>query len=108
MVLDILKQAVLGKRCLIGRYNGVERHFAPHAIGFTGDGTPAAFVYQYGGETTSRLPMRGEWRCFLLHDLADLRPSDHRWRTAPNYSLSRQTCLADIVFAVAEGPATSL
>jgi hypothetical protein len=108
MILETLKRAILGKRCVTGRHKGSERHFAPHAVGFTADGTPAAFVYQYGGETSSHLPPQGDWRCFLVHDLADLRPNDHRWRTAPNYSLSRQTCLADIVVAVAEGPATSL
>ena len=108
MILETLKQAILGKRCIIGLHKGSQRHFAPHAIGFTADGTPAAFVYQYGGETTSRLPPQGEWRCFLLHDLTDLRLNNHRWRTASNYSLSRQNCLADIVFAVAEGPSTSL
>ena len=59
MMLEIFKQAILDKRCLTGRHKDTERHFAPHAIGFKSDGTPAAFVFQYAGRTTSRLPPHG-------------------------------------------------
>lgn len=107
MMLEIFKHAILDKRCLTGRHKGTERHFAPHAIGFKSDGTPAIFVFQYAGRTTTRLPPRGEWRCFDLADLSHLRVNNHRWRSAPNYSLSRQTCLAKVVLAVPEGAISS-
>jgi hypothetical protein len=42
MMLEIFKQALLDKRCLTGRHKATERHFAPHAIGFTPDGRPSA------------------------------------------------------------------
>lgn len=107
MTLEILEQAIRSRRCVTGRHKATERHFAPHAIGFKSDGVPAAFVFQYAGRTTSRLPPRGEWRCFDLADLSHLRVNNHRWRSSPNYSLSRQACLANIVLAVPEGATSS-
>ncbi|WIM14444.1 hypothetical protein [Enhydrobacter sp.] len=107
MTLEILEQAIRERRCVTGRHKDGERHFAPHAIGFKADGTPAAFVFQYGGETSSRLPPRGEWRCLDLPDLSDLRLNDDRWRTFSNYSLARQTCLAEIALSVPERPTSS-
>ncbi len=107
MTLEILEQAIRERRCVTGHYGGSERHFAPHAIGFKSDGTPAAFVFQYGGDTASQLPPTGQWRCLHLLDLSDLRLNDHRWRTSSNYSLARQTCLAEIALSLPERPTSS-
>ena len=102
MNLEILHEAIRNRRCLTARYRGNRRHFAPYALGYTSHQVPAAFVFQYGGATTSRLPPRGEWRCFHLRDLSDLRLNGDRWRTPSNYSLPRQTCLAEILLHVPE------
>jgi hypothetical protein len=93
---DVLSAAIQDKQCLTGLYDGVVRHFAPHALGTKSDGTPAVFVFQYAGETTTGLPSGGEWRCFDLDRLSHLRLNEHRWRSRSNYSLKRQTCLAMI------------
>ena len=93
---DVLSAAIREKQCLTGLYEGVVRHFAPHALGATSDGTPAVFVFQYAGETTTGLPSGGEWRCFLLDRLSHMRRNEHRWRSRSNYSLKRQSCLATI------------
>lgn len=102
MILDLFEQAIQDRRCLSAHHKGTERRFAPHAVGFTSQGTPAAFVFQYAGETTSRLPFRGEWRCLHFEDLAFVRLNDDEWRTPKNYSLARQTCLAKIALSVPE------
>jgi hypothetical protein len=102
MNLEILHEAIRDRRCLTALHKGRTRHFAPYALGYTSERVPAAFVFQYGGATSSHLPARGEWRCFHLRDLSDLRPNGDRWRTPPNYSLPRQTCLAEVVLNVPE------
>jgi hypothetical protein len=102
MILDLFEQAIKERRCLSAHHRGTNRHFAPHAVGFTSKGIPAAFVYQYAGDTTSRLPFRGEWRCLHFDDLAMVRANDDAWRTPPNYSLERQTCLKQIALSVPE------
>jgi hypothetical protein len=93
---DVLSAAIREKQCLTGLYDGAVRHFAPHALGTTADGTAAVFVFQYAGETTTAIPIGGEWRCFVLDRLSHLRRNEHRWRSRSNYSLKRQTCLAMI------------
>jgi hypothetical protein len=102
MILDLIAQAIREQRCLTGLHKGTERRFAPHAIGFTSKGVPAAFVFQYAGETSSSLPFRGEWRCLHLDDLSHVHENRDRWRSSPNYSLPRQTCLAQIALSVPE------
>ena len=98
---DVLSAAIRDKQCLTGLYDGVVRHFAPHALGTKSDGTPAVFVFQYGGETTTGLPSGGDWRCFDLDRLSHLRCNEHRWRSRSNYSLKRQSCLAIIEVGLA-------
>jgi hypothetical protein len=71
-------------------------------VGFTSKNIPAAFVFQYRGETTSSLPFKGEWRCLHIEDLSHVTENGDRWRTPPNYSLERQTCLEQIALAVPE------
>ena len=93
---DVLSTAIRDKQCLTGLYAGAVRHFAPHALGTTTDGAPAVFVFQYAGETKRGLPIDGEWRCFQLDRLSHLQVNEHRWRSRSNYSLKRQTCLAEI------------
>jgi hypothetical protein len=107
MIIDTLRRAILDKRCLTARYEGSERRFALHALGTTSKGTPAVFVFQYAGATTTSLSRFGEWRCFHLDQLSDVQENADRWRTSHNYSLSRQTCLAEIVLAVPERRSTS-
>ena len=102
MILDLIAQAIRKKRCLTGIHKGTERRFAPHAVGFTGEGVPAAFVFQYGGETTTALPQGGEWRCLHFEDLSHVSENGDRWRSPSNYSVARQTCLKQIALAVPE------
>ena len=100
MILDLLEQAIRGKHCLTALHKGTRRRFAPHAVGFTSRNVPAAFVFQYGGGTTSALPFGGEWRCLHIEDLSHVVRNGDRWRTPPNYSLARQTCLEKVALAV--------
>jgi hypothetical protein len=93
---DVLSAAIRDKQCLTGLYDSAVRHFAPHALGATGGAESAVFVFQYAGETTTGLPVGGEWRCFLLDRLSHLRVNEHRWRSLSNYSLKRQTCLVTV------------
>ena len=102
MIVDVLEKAIREKRCVALVHSGTTRRVAPHAIGFTSKNVPAAFVFQYAGETTSALPFKGQWRCLHIEDLSHVTENGDRWRTPPNYSLSRQTCLKQIALSVPE------
>jgi hypothetical protein len=107
MILDILAQAIREKRCLTGIHKGRKRKFVPHALGFTSRKIPAAFVFQYAGETSSLLPFRGEWRCLHIEDLSHVYENGDPWRSPFNYNLRRQTCLQQVALAVPERPAAT-
>jgi hypothetical protein len=102
MILDLFDKAIREKRCLTAVHKGTTRRVAPHAVGFTSEGVPAAFVFQYAGDTTSNLPFRGEWRCLHLRDVSHASENGDRWRSPSNYSLARQTCLTRIGISVPE------
>jgi hypothetical protein len=100
MIEASIRNAILKQKCLTGIYEGAVRRFAPHALGTTSDGTPGVFAFQYAGASSTSLPPGGEWRCFHLDALSHVLENDDRWHTRPNYSLSRQSCLARIDLAV--------
>jgi hypothetical protein len=101
MIEATLRDAIQERRCLSGLYEGLFRHFAPHALGAGTDDTPHVFVFQYAGESSGGLPRGGDWRCFRVDRLSAVRANGERWRTRSNYSLQRQSCLARIDLAVA-------
>jgi hypothetical protein len=101
MIEATLRYAIQKRCCLSGLYEGLLRHFAPHALGAGTDDTPHVFVFQYAGESSGGLPRGGDWRCFRLDRLSAVRANGERWRTRSNYSLQRQSCLARIDLAVA-------
>jgi hypothetical protein len=35
MIVDLFEQAIHERRCLSAHHRGTDRHFAPHAVGFT-------------------------------------------------------------------------
>jgi len=42
MILDVFEKAIREKRCVTTVHLGTTRRVAPHAVGFTRDGVPAA------------------------------------------------------------------
>jgi hypothetical protein len=100
MIEATLRDAIQEQRCLSGLYEGLLRHFAPHALGASIDDIRHVLVFQYAGESSGGLPPDGDWRCFRVDGLSALRANGERWRTRSNYSLRRQHCLARIDLAV--------
>lgn len=52
-------------------YKGLVREICPHILGHTQQ-KEKALVYQFGGQSSTRLPARGEWRCFDLAEVSDI------------------------------------
>jgi hypothetical protein len=100
MIEATLRDAIRKQRCLSGRYEGLLRHFAPHALGAGIDDIRHVLVFQYAGESSGGLPHSGEWRCFRVDGLSAVRANGERWRTRSNYSLQHQHCLVRIDLAV--------
>ncbi len=97
----LVREAILYHRCLSAVYEGYPRHFSPHALGKSENGETKVFGFQYGGESQHGLPPGGEWRCFALEQLSDLRVNDDRWRSRDNYYGQPYTCVKDIDVEIA-------
>ena len=90
----VLDEAIRTRQPVTGRYDGLVREFCPHALG-SKRGVRHVLVYQFGGESESGLPRRGEWRCLRVDGLRDVAIAPGPWRTAENV-FNPQTCLDDI------------
>ena len=99
----LFKRAILERKLIVCVYQGRRREIAPHILGFK-DKAEKALVYQFGGETNSKLPPGGEWRCFALEAVEAARTMDGEWRTGLTHRVTQQ-CI-DIVNVDVNVPAT--
>jgi hypothetical protein len=93
-----VRAAVIGKRPIRARYQGLDRRFCPHRLGRNREGQIRVLCYQYGGESGSGLQPDGSpanWRCMALEKLSGVELLEDAWRTAPNHSRP-QTCVAEV------------
>ena len=73
-------------------YGGCYREACPHILGYKKLGQEAVFAFQFGGDSTSRLPPQGDWRCFDLAGVTDVQLRDERWHSGTRHTKT-QTCI---------------
>src|SRR5689334_4640354 len=76
--LSLLREAIRTRREVLFLAKGHERRFSPHVLG-TKDGAWRIFGWQSGGGSGSKLRAGGDWRCFAVADLTNLRLGDQPW-----------------------------
>ena len=89
---NLVRHAVIDKCCVTATYRGRLRHFSPHAIGRSDDGSTNVMGFQYGGDSSRPLP---EWRCFHVTDLRGVTRNNDPWRTASDHS-RMNTCVTRV------------
>lgn len=95
---NLIRQAIIEKRCMEATYKGYKRKMCPHTLGKNKAGGEQALFYQYGGGSSSGLSAIGSpdnWRCLRIDDLSDLAIINGEWHTGPNHS-SEQRCVAEV------------
>lgn len=100
-VLDLIVEAIRGKKQVLAIYDGLRREMCPHVVGYK-DGNPHCLFYQFAGESSGTIYPQGDprayqnWRCMDIDKLSNVRLRDGEW-----YSLSwhkrRQTCVDEIL-----------
>ena len=75
----ILREAIRHQRPIVGVAAGLTREFCPHVFGQT-DGEWMVLAWQFGGLSEYGLPEGGQWRCFNVDDLHDLKIRNGEWR----------------------------
>jgi hypothetical protein len=85
-IYRLLWKAIRARKLVACVYDGCFRETCPHILGYTKDGAEALFVFQFGGESTSELPPGGDWRCFELAGMTEVRLCEGRWRSGARHS----------------------
>lgn len=90
----LFRDAVLNEKQVTCVYRGRYRELCPVIIGQT-DGEEKVLAFQFGGESTSRLPRGGEWRCLFLAMVSDARLRDGLWHEGARHE-TEQTCVREV------------
>jgi uncharacterized protein len=98
---SLFHRAILGRRPMTCMYGGHVREICPHVLGHIGD-REKALVYQYGGQSSTKLPPGGEWRCFDLSEVSHITLHDAGpWHTGRGHSQT-QRCVDRVYIDVNE------
>ena len=99
MLPTLLSTAIREKKPVTATYEGHYREFCPHVLGYK-NGELRVFVYQFGG-SSSEGPVSGEWKCFIVANLAGSTIANGPWRTDPIHRHSRsQQCIENVTVQV--------
>ena len=91
-IYQLIWQAIRARKQITCIYEGCHREVCPHILGYKTPGTEAVFAFQFGGESTSKLPPGGDWRCFDVARMTEVRLRDGRWYSGTRHSRT-QTCI---------------
>lgn len=94
---EIIVDAIINKKQVIGIYNGYHREMCPHVIG-TKNGRRQALFYQFAGDSSSGVIIPGSennWRCIPVDEIEIESVQDGDWHTADNHS-REQSCVDEI------------
>ena len=95
---ELFREAMAEKRQIVCSYGGLRREICAVILGHTGH-DEKALTYQFAGETSSKLPPGGEWRCLTLSKVSDVELRDGPWLTGGSHSAS-QSCVEIVDFDV--------
>ena len=90
-VHNVLRTAILTRRCVLVRAEGLRRKLCPHALG-SKDYRLKLLAFQYEGGSASGLSTSGGWRTFNLADIqwAEII-EDPTWHSSNDYLAKLET-----------------
>jgi hypothetical protein len=105
-VFKAFHRAILERKQITCVYHGAYREICPHILGHS-SGIEKVLVFQFGGETTSKLPPGGEWRCLQISKVREVKLRDGRWHSGSGHSATQkcvETVYIDVNTAVPNQP----
>ncbi|HWB49419.1 MAG TPA: type II toxin-antitoxin system PemK/MazF family toxin [Stellaceae bacterium] len=90
----LFAHAMVSRRQVLCTYDRHHREICPIILGRT-KGEEMSLVYQFAGQSGSRLPPGGAWKCFRLAGVSDVRLREGDWVTGSGHS-RRQSCVTDV------------
>jgi|SRR5215469_572541 len=91
---NLFAQAVTERKQILCTYGGYRRELCPIILGHS-RGEEKALTYQFAGESESRLPRGGRWKCLFLAKVSDVQLRDGPWLAGDSHT-QRQRCVEDV------------
>jgi hypothetical protein len=88
----LFRNAILAEQQVVCIYDGRPRELCPHIIGTNKDGEEAVLAWQFGGESSGKLP---QWRCLKIGSVSDARARNGRWHEGGSHRTT-QKCVTKI------------
>jgi hypothetical protein len=88
---DLFVQAIADRKQILCTYAGKRRELCPIILGHS-QGEEKALTYQFSGESDSRLPPGGTWKCLFLAKVSEVQLRDGPWYAGNSHS-QRQRCV---------------
>jgi hypothetical protein len=95
---DLFRQAMASKKQILCVYDGYPRELCPIILGHS-DGQEKALTFQFGGQSKSGLPRRGQWRCLRLSEVSGVKLRDGPWHAGTGHR-KPQGCVGVVEFDV--------
>jgi hypothetical protein len=87
----LFAEAMAGRKQILCIYDGYARELCPIILGHS-QSREKALAFQFGGESSKRLPPGGEWKCLFLAKIGDVRLRDGPWHAGDSHQ-QRQRCV---------------
>lgn len=91
---ELFREALLNGKQVVCKYKGYRRELCPVIIGHS-DGKEKVLAYQFAGDSSSRLPPGGEWRCLDLFEVTDAEMRDGPWYEGTSHA-TEQRCIKEV------------
>jgi len=87
----LFAKAMAERKQILCSYDGYRRQLCPIVLGHRG-GKEVALAFQFAGESTTRLPPGGGWRCLELARVTDAKMRDGPWHAGASHR-QPQSCV---------------
>jgi hypothetical protein len=88
----LFRNAILAEQQVACRYDGRVRELCPQIIGINKHGEEVVLAWQFGGQSSGKLP---QWRCLRLANVRDARARTGPWHEGGSHR-TEQTCVSQI------------
>ena len=95
---ELFRQAMAERKQIVCVYGGYRRELCPIILGHS-KGQEKALTYQFGGQSESGLPPRGNWRCLWLAQVSNVQLRDGPWHSGSTHK-QPQGCVEAVDFDV--------
>ena len=90
----LFEEAMRDRKQIVCMYRGRRRELCAIILGHT-KGEERALTFQFGGESNSTLPPKGEWRCLALSEVSEMQLRAGPWISGSRHS-HPSSCVEDV------------